>query len=184
MVALDHDVKTAILAMIENPPAGSSPQLNAALREALTATNALQFNVLASKSNDANTITIPLPAYFYEGGKPAQIRISRDAAGGKNNMDADNFHVSFILDTKSLGTVGIESVQTVSRSVSVDVKTQGALSADRFRSTLGDLRARLGHMRYRVASIGAGVISAPAPTPTAPEPVVDDSAKTNVDLRA
>lgn len=182
MVALDHDVKAAILALIESPPAGTSPQLATALREALIATNALQFNVLASRS-DSNTITIPLPAYFCDGGKPAQIRISRDVPGGKNAMDADNFHVSFILDTQSLGTVGID-VQTVGRSVSIDVKTQASLAADRFRTTLADLRSRLEQMHYRVASASAGVIVGPAPETDVAQAPSEPVPRTNVDMRA
>ncbi len=156
--AMEYDVKSAILAMITSASRDGSPQIAGALRDALTATTALQLNVLSSQSNDPRTIAIPLPAYFYEGGEPVQLRISRDAPNGKNAMDADNFHIAFILDTKSLGTVAID-VQTVGRAVSVDVKTQATLAADRFRTTLNDLRSRLEGLRYRISSIGAGVAS-------------------------
>jgi hypothetical protein len=156
VAAMDYDVKSAILAMIAGTGASGSPQLAGALREALTATTALQLNVLAAQNNDPRTITIPLPAYFYEGGDPVHLQISRDAPKGKNPMDADNFHIAFILDTKSLGTVAID-LQTVGRAVSVDVKTQANVAADRFRSTLGDLRSRLEGLHYRISTIGAGV---------------------------
>ncbi|HVA27369.1 MAG TPA: flagellar hook-length control protein FliK [Candidatus Baltobacteraceae bacterium] len=183
MVALEHDVKTAILALVENPPPGSSPQVAAALREALTATNALQLNVLSSRTNDSNAITIPLPAYFYDGGKPAHIRISRDGPGSKKAMDADNFHVSFILDTKSLGTVGID-VQTVGRSVSVDVKTQAGLSAERFRASFGRLRTRLEQLHYRVATMAAGAL-VPSPAAAQTDAVTNESpTHSNLDTRA
>jgi hypothetical protein len=154
--AMEYDVKSAILAMIASASRDASPQIAGALRDALTATTALQLNVLSSQSSDPRTIAIPLPAYFYEGGEPVQLRISRDAPNGKNAMDADNFHIAFILDTKSLGTVAID-LQTVGRAVSVDVKTQATPAADRFRSTLNDLRSRLEGLRYRISSIGAGV---------------------------
>lgn len=154
--AMEYDVKSAILAMIASSSRDGSPQIAGALRDALTATTALQLNVLSSQNSDPRTIAIPLPGYFYEGGEPVQLRISRDAPNGKNAMDADNFHIAFILDTKSLGTVAID-VQTVGRAVSVDVKTQATLAADRFRTTLNDLRSRLEGLRYRVSSIGAGV---------------------------
>jgi len=183
MVALDHDVKTAILAMIANPPSGTSPALLTALRAALTATNALQFNVLASRSADANTITIPLPAYFYDGGKPAQLQISRDAPNGKNRMDADNFRVAFILDTKSLGTVAID-VQTVGRNVSVDVKTEASLSAERFRTTLPDLGARLEQLHYRVATMAAGVAAAAPQSEANPQVTTEAGPRSNVDMQA
>jgi hypothetical protein len=155
--AMDYDVKSAILAMIDSSSASSSaPAIAGALRDALTATTALQLNVLNAQASDPHAITVPLPAYFYEGGEPAMLRISRDTPDGKNKMDADNFHIAFVLDTKTLGTVAID-VQTVGRAVSVDVKTQATPAADRFRSTLGDLRSRLEQLRYRVAAIAAGV---------------------------
>ena len=167
VAAMDYDVKSAILAMLAAPSSGGSPQLAAALRDALTATTALQLNVLAAQNGDPRTITVPLPAYFYEGGEPVHLQISRDAPKGKNAMDADNFHIAFVLDTKSLGTVAID-LQTVGRAVSVDVKTQANVAADRFRSTLGDLRSRLEGLHYRIAAIGAGV--APPAATEAPAP--------------
>jgi hypothetical protein len=154
--AMEYDVKSAILAMIASSSRDGSPEIAGALRDALTATTALQLNVLSAQSNDPRTIAIPLPAYFYEGGEPVHLQISRDAPNGKNAMDADNFHIAFVLDTKSLGTVAID-LQTVGRAVSVDVKTQATPAADRFRSTLNDLRSRLEGLRYRISSIGAGV---------------------------
>lgn len=183
VAAMDYDVKSAILAMIATSGGrGDSPQLAGALRDALTATTALQLNVLSAQNNDSRTITIPLPAYFYEGGEPVHLQISRDAPKGKNAMDADNFHIAFVLDTKSLGTVAID-LQTVGRAVSVEVKTQANVAADRFRSTLGDLRARLEGLHYRISAIGAAVAppagsaSAPAPTdPAAPRRLWDTRA--------
>ncbi|HTU71067.1 MAG TPA: hypothetical protein VMF11_12205 [Candidatus Baltobacteraceae bacterium] len=165
-VALDYDVKSAILTMIAASERGDSPQIAGALRDALTATTALQLNVLSAQSSDPRTIAIPLPAYFHDGGAPVQLRISRDAPQGKSVLDADNFHIAFVLDTNSLGTVAID-LQTVGRAVTVEVKTQAGTFADRFRSTLGDLRSRLEGLHYRVAAIGAAVAgaaeSAPAP---------------------
>ncbi len=171
VAAMDYDVKSAILAMIASSGSSPSPQLAGALRDALTATTALQLNVLAAQNNDPRTINIPLPAYFYEGGEPVHLQISRDAPQRKNALDADNFHIAFILDTKSLGTVAID-LQTVGRAVSVDVKTQANVAADRFRSTLGDLRSRLEGLHYRIAAIGAGV----APPAAAPAPAAQTSA--------
>jgi hypothetical protein len=185
VAAMDYDVKSAILAMIAATGTNGSPQLAGALREALTATTALQLNVLVAQNNDPRTITVPLPAYFYEGGEPVHLQISRDAPKGKNPMDADNFHIAFILDTKSLGTVAID-LQTVGRAVSVDVKTQANVAADRFRSTLGDLRSRLEGLRYRISSIGAGVAppaGAQAPSPAA-QPAAPLERKSFWDTRA
>jgi hypothetical protein len=180
--AMDYDVKSAILAMIASP-AGNSPAIAGALREALTATTALQLNVLNAQATDPRTITVPLPAYFYDGGQPVTMQISRDAPNGKNKMDADNFHIAFVLDTKSLGTVAID-LQTVGRAVSVDVKTQATSAADRFRATLGDLRSRLEQLRYNVTAIGAGV--APPRGEEAPktQPLAPAERKSFWDMRA
>ncbi len=167
--AMEYDVKSAILAMMSDPSPSASPAIASALRDALTATTSLQLNVLSAQTSEPQSITIPLPAYFYEGGLPAQLRISRDIPnGGKNAMDADNFHIAFVLDTKSLGTVAID-LQTVGRAVSVDVKTEAPRAAEQFRSTLADLRSRLEQLHYRVASIAAAVAprAAKAPEKTA-----------------
>lgn len=181
--ALEYDVKAAILAMIASPTAANSPAIAGALRDALTATTALQLNVLNAQASDTQAITIPLPAYFYDGGQPASLRISRDAPNTKNKLDADNFHIAFVLDTKSLGTVAID-VQTVGRAVSIDVKTQATPAADRFRSTLGDLRSRLEQMRYRVAAIGADIAPPRGEqTPIAQAPVAPER-KSFWDMRA
>jgi hypothetical protein len=156
-IALEYDAKTAIMAMLAEQSSGAAPAVAGALRDALAATTAVQLSALSSQSNDPSTITLSLPAYFYDGGAPVQLRISRDAGDGKKNkMDADNFHIAFVLDTQSLGTVAID-VQTVGRAVSVDVKTQATLAADRFRTTFTDLRGRLERLRYRIANINAGV---------------------------
>ncbi len=180
--AMDYDVKAAILAMIASPT-GSSPAIAGALRDALTATTALQLNVLNGQVTDPRTITIPLPAYFYDGGGPVTMQISRDAPNSKNKMDADNFHIAFVLDTKSLGTVAID-LQTVGRAVSVDVKTQATPAADRFRATLGDLRSRLEQLRYHVSAIGAGVAPPRAEQTPTSEPLGPAERKSFWDMRA
>jgi uncharacterized coiled-coil protein SlyX len=184
-IALDHDVKTAIMALIQNPPREITPAATQALSSALGATTALQLNVLLSQNNDPGTIAIPLPAYFYEGGKPAHIAISRDAPKGGAAMDGDNFHVAFVLDTKTMGTIAID-LQTVGRAVSVNVKTERQSAASRFRSSLSDLRGRLEQLRYRVASMSADVAPPRAPKePAAPSPAVPvRNPKNNVDMRA
>jgi hypothetical protein len=181
--AMDYDVKSAILAMIASASGSDAPAIASALREALTATTALQLNVLNGQVNDPRNITIPLPAYFYEGGEPVTMQISRDAPNGKNKMDGDNFHIAFVLDTKSLGTVAID-LQTVGRAVSIDVKTQATPAADRFRATLGDLRSRLEQLHYRVAAIGAGVAPPSAEKTPKSEPLAPVERKSFWDMRA
>jgi hypothetical protein len=168
-VALAFDAKTVMAAALASD--ASSPALAGALRDALTATTAVQLNVLQAQANDPSSIVLALPAYFHANGEPVHLRIARDAPdGSRRAMDGDNFHIAFVLDTATMGTVAID-VQTVGRAVTVDVRTERAAAADRFRSSFGDLRARLERLRYRIAAAGAGV--APAlgaqPTPVAPE---------------
>lgn len=185
-VALDHDVKASILQLIANPPSDASPQVVQALREALTATTAMQLNTLNGQQQNPNAITIALPAYFHEDGRPTQLRISKDASGGKNALDANNFHVAFVLDTASLGTVAID-LQTVGRHVSLDVKTEGSRSANQFRSTLPQLSERLEKLHYRVDSMKAGVVerlTQPAPTQQTDPAVQAEKPQTNLDTTA
>ena len=187
MAALEFDLKSAIVSLAQTAPAarGGSPDLVPALNEALTAVTALQLNVLNAQSANPNTIAIPLPMFFHENGRPVQLHVSREAPrGGK--LDADNFHIAFVLDTQSLGVVAVD-LQTVGRAVSVNVKTEATPAADRFRSTLDDLRGRLQQLHYSVSSIAAGV--APhrfGPQPEAAPPAeTGEPAKTGaVDARA
>lgn len=163
-VALQYDLKAAIVSMIDAPARSAPPALTAALGETLAAVTGVQLNVLNAQNADPNAIVIPLPVFYHDGGRPAQLRISRDAPNGRDKLDADNFHIAFVLDTKSLGTVAVD-VQTASRSVSINVKTEGPTAAERFKETFGDLRGRLEQLRYRVASIAASV--APRARPAA-----------------
>jgi hypothetical protein len=181
-VALDHDVKAALLQLVANPPAGASQQVVQALRDALTATTAVQLNTLNGQQQNPNSITIALPAYFHDDGNPAQIQISKDAGNGKNALDADNFHIAFVLDTASLGTVAID-VQTVGRAVSLDVKTEASRSAAEFRSSLPQLGERLEKLHYRVASMNAAVADRLAPK-SARETVELEKPASNLDLQA
>ncbi|MBV8332248.1 MAG: flagellar hook-length control protein FliK [Candidatus Eremiobacteraeota bacterium] len=150
---------------METPPRGAPPELTAALGETLMAITGVQLNVLNAQNADPNTIVVPLPVFYHEGGRPAQLRISRDAPQGGKKLDADNFHIAFVLDTRTLGTVAVD-LQTASRSVSVNVKTEAASAADRFKDSFADLRGRLEQLHYRVASVAASV----APHVRAPEP--------------
>lgn len=185
-VALQFDLKTAIAALVDSPPQGASPQLAGALSDALTAITAAQLNIVNGQTNDPNTLVIPLPVFYYEGGRPAQLRISRDAPEGGKKLNSDNFHIAFILDTESLGTVAVD-VQTASRSVSVNVKTEVQTAANRFRDSLDDLRGRLEQLHYRVANIAANVAphrSNDAATSKAGEAISVDERKSNLDLQA
>lgn len=179
-VAVSGELKVVMLSLLHDAPRGMTAPLAQAIGNAIAATTALQLNVLEAKTADPGSISIPLPAYFYEGGKPAQLRISRDPKNAGARMDGDNFSVSFVLDTKTLGTVAID-VRTASRAVTIDVKTERAAAAHRFRETLPQLRGRLEELRYRVASVAADVVRAAAPPPA---PALRRSTDANVDLRA
>jgi len=183
LTALQYDLKSSIVAMLESPPRGAPADLLPALNDALTTITALQLNALGAQNADPNAIVIPLPVFYRDGGRPVQLRVSKDAPGG-GKIDPDNFHIAFVLDTKTLGTVAVD-VQTVGRAVSVNVKTEAAPAAGRFRTTLDDLRSRLEHLRYRVAAMAASV--APHRFGNAaeaqPAPAESDSSRV-VDMRA
>ena len=72
-------------------------------------------------------------------------------------------------------------------NISVSVKTERSGAAQRFRSTLTDLRGRLEHLRYRVAAIAADVAPVRAAESVATAPPIlepDDEPLTQLDLRA
>lgn len=165
--AISHDLKSVVLSLLRDPPATRTTAMTQALSETLITLTGAQVNALSGNQQNPGTLTFSLPVYFHEGGKPSQIRISRDAESRAAKMDADNFHVAFVLDTANLGTVAID-LQTTGRTVKVDVKTENKPAAERFADTLSSLRGRLEDLRYRVASAVASALpSAAAP----PKPV-------------
>lgn len=165
-----HDLKTAMLALLRDAPGGRTGTVAQALNESLVTIAGNQLNTLNASAQSPGTIAFALPAFFHEGGKPAYLRISRDGEGSRTPMDADNFHIAFVLDTANLGTVAID-VQTSGRAVNVDVKTEAAPAASAFQDGFGALRERLEHLRYRVSSTAANVLQAkPAAAHAAPAP--------------
>lgn len=178
--AIGHDLKSVVLSLMRDPPAERTPSLTQALNETLVTLTAAQLNVLSANAQDPGTISIALPAYFHDGGKPSYVRISRDPEKRAEKLDADNFHVAFVLDTANLGTVAID-LQSSGRSVKIDVKTQREAAAGTFSQTLDSLRSRLEDLRYRVASVTSKALdAASAPKPAARAAQSDDG----LDLRA
>lgn len=155
--AISHDLKSVVLSLLRDPPAARTTAMTQALSETLITLTGAQVNALSANQQNPGAITFSLPVYYHEGGKPAQVRISREAQSRAAKMDADNFHVAFVLDTANLGTVAID-LQTTGRTVKVDVKTENAQAAERFADTLSALRGRLEDLRYRVASAVAGAL--------------------------
>lgn len=185
-MALSHDLKSTLLSLVANPPNGTSAQLSQALHDTLTALTAMQFNTLIANQTDPANVTLTIPVMFYDGGQAANIRVSRDAPDKREPLDADNFHIAFVLDTASLGTLAID-LETVGRSVKVAVRTDRASAVDRIKTSLPDLTARLEHLRYRVTSAGADAIAAPQPSaetaPASPPPPLLEK-PANLDLQA
>lgn len=185
--AISHDLKSLVLSLLRDPPPSRTAAMTQALNETLITLTGVQVNALSANQQNPGTLSFSLPVYYHEGGKPAQIRISRDAQSRAAKMDADNFHVAFVLDTANLGTVAID-LQTTGRTVKVDVKTDNTPAAERFADTLSALRGRLEDLRYRVASAVAGALPKPA-APQAKNGTIAGSAadaggKRGVDLQA
>ena len=154
--AIDYDLKSLVLSLLRNPPAERTPTLTQALNEALVTLTGTQLNMVSNNLQSPNAIAFGLPVFYREGGKQAQIRISRDSDSRAAKLDADNFHIAFVLDTANLGTVAID-LQTTGRAVKIDVKTEHHPAASQFSGTLDALRTRLEGLRYRVASAVAGI---------------------------
>ncbi len=160
---LNQDVKSALIALARDPQSAAIPGAASALGDAVTAIAAAQVHVLAANvAADPRTLVVPLPVFFREGGAATQLRIGRDAPGSQNAMNADNFTLGFLLDTKTLGTVAIE-IETSGRAVSVKVKTERDGAAKRFRESFVALRDRFEALRYRVATMQAAVAARSMP---------------------
>lgn len=162
--AIEYDVKSLVLSLISRPTAQHTPELAQALRDAVVTLSGAQLHVLQQNPQTANAISFALPMFFHENGQPAHIRIQRDTGKGAQTLDGDNFHVAFVLDTSTLGTVAVE-LQSAGRAVTVNVRTQSERHVPAFKSTLADLVTRLEKLRYRVArtSAQAAPVAAPAP---------------------
>lgn len=161
---VSQDIKSALIALARDPQSAAIPGAASALNDAVTAIAAAQVHVLAANAAaDPRTLVLPLPVFFREGGAATQLRIGRDAPGSKKAMNADNFTLGFLLDTKTLGTVAIE-IETSGRAVSVKVKTERDGAASRFRDAFGVLRDRFEALRYRVATMQAAVAARSMPT--------------------
>ena len=181
--ALTQDLKSVLLSLLANPPMAATAQTTQAVNAALTVLTAMQFNSLIATQQDPGTIALSIPMMFFDGGQSANVRISRDAPKDRSKrMDADNFHIAFVLDTQALGTVSID-LETVGRAVKVGVKTDRAAALDPFNTSLAELAERLEHLRYKVTSSGAEMLGAPQ-APVVPDPIPDRAQTSNVDLQA
>ena len=191
--ALSVDLKTQLLAVINAPPAGSEEggALVPAATSALSAITAVQMNAAQAMNASPQTMAFTLPMWLGSGYAQAHIAIDRDAPEpSSRNLDGDNFHIAFVLDTKNLGTVTVD-LQTVGRAFSLAVKTESEGSAKRFADQLDTLTTRLEKLRYRVNSAEASVAprgAAPvAGTPDVPavdEPPEEDGVGSDVNVRA
>ncbi len=184
VAAIEHDLKSVVLSLLRDPGATRTPALNQALNETFITLTAVQLNVLSSNTQSPGTLSLTLPVFYHEDGKPAQIRISKDAQSRAGKLDADNFHIAFVLDTAHLGTVAID-LQTSGRTVKIDVKTEAEKSASRFTQSLDSLRKRLEVLRYRVGSTAVSALNRTGAGAAVEQSADANSAgASNLDLRA
>ncbi|HTW82533.1 MAG TPA: hypothetical protein VMD91_00540 [Candidatus Sulfotelmatobacter sp.] len=180
--ALDVDLKQTMLAVAAEGPTLSAP-LNTALTSALTALTAVQTNAAQALAARPDGFAFTLPLATPNGIANASIAVSREGGGSQRQpLDANNFHVAFVLETANYGTVAIDLI-TVDREVSVDVRAEAAPAVRAFRDALGHLTARLEALHYRVSSAGATLastatigVAAPPSRPVDPNATVDRSA--------
>lgn len=183
--AMSYDLKSVVLSLLRDPPPGRTPALTAALGETLVTLTGVQLNTLSANAQNPNAIAFSLPLFFRDGGAAAEVRITRDGSSPRSALDADNFHIAFVLETANLGMVAVD-MQTKGRSVNIGVKTQRESAIESFSSTLGALKARLEHLHYRVASAAAALASAPVASiaATARTGTQDRERPSNVDMQA
>jgi len=182
--AVSQDIKSALIALARDPQSAAIPGAASALNDAVTAIAAAQVHLLAANAAaDPRTLVVPLPVFFREGGAATQLRVGRDAPGSKKAMNADNFMLGFLLDTKSLGTVAIE-IETSGRAVSVKVKTERDGAANRFRDAFGVLRDRFEALRYRVATMQAAVAARSMPPASGKQQAEGAAPRSHLDAQA
>jgi hypothetical protein len=158
--ALQFDLKSQLLSLANDPPAGGGAALADAVSGALTALTALQLSAATTLAALPGGIAFALPVTLPGGVAQAQVRIDRDAPeGSAAPLDGDNFHIAFMLETQHVGSVAIDLV-TVGRSVTIGVKTEAVRAARAFSDALGGLTARLEQLRYRVVRADSSVVSA------------------------
>jgi hypothetical protein len=186
--ALDYTLKEQLISLAADPLPAGGAALADAVGGALVALTALQVNAASTLAANPEGIAFTLPIALESGVALANVTIDRDAPQPRATpLDGDNFHIAFVLETQHLGVVAIDLL-TVGRTVTLDVKTEALLAAQRFQIALGDLTARLESLHYTVASANAGVAArgtiAVVPTaepaapraPRDPNSVVDQSA--------
>lgn len=182
--AIDADLKTQLQSFISQPPPNTSPAAMGAAQTALAALTAAQISNAAGQQ-DPRAVTISIPLPFMGNGDPARIKISREKPQSKERLDADNFHIAFVLDTKNVGTVAID-LQTVGRAVDLAVKSETPRYAAAFKTMLEQLGGRLEQLHYNVVSLASDVVSRPGATvtTTAAPAAADDEPASGLDLRA
>lgn len=148
------NLKTHLMALLADGTGDG--RARAALQQALTAVTAAQIQTLSLQDGTPQTLVIPLPLPFPQGGQQAYLRIARDGRRPGEPLSAESFHVALVLETRHHGTVAVE-LSCAERAVSVDVKAEREAAAAAFRRALPDLGARLERLAYRVARMDASV---------------------------
>jgi len=162
--ALDYDLKTQLFVLAALRPgsaagaaSATSSASDSAVAGVLTALTALQLHAAAVLSANPGGLIFSLPIALPDGIAQAHVRVDRDTPDGKPApLDGDNFHIAFVLETRHLGTVGID-MMTVGRAVTLSV------------TALGELTERLEKLRYTVAKADA-VVAPPPPLAAANSP--------------
>lgn len=184
--ALNVDLKTQILSLVNGPPAVDAPDFVPAASAALSAITAVQMNAAQAMAASPQTMSFTIPMFLGQGYGQAQIAVDRDAKqpdGRSRSLDGDNFHIAFVLTTKNLGIVTVD-LQTVGRAFSLSVKTENEKSAATFGDKLATLTDRLQTLRYTVNSAEASVAGRGAATPLpVPAEPVDDGVQSDVNVR-
>ncbi|MGD0474283.1 MAG: hypothetical protein ABSB70_13875 [Candidatus Velthaea sp.] len=175
--ALDYDLKTQLLTVAAGRAAGTEAAMpkdtafDRAIAGTLTAITALQLTAATTLSANPDGLAFTLPIALPDGFAAAHVRIDGDAAAGrKQPLDGDNFHIAFVLETRHLGVVAID-LMTVGRAVTLSVKTEAVVAQRVFAKALDRLTVRLEALRYSVAKADAAVappLAAEKPAPPMP----------------
>jgi hypothetical protein len=154
--SLTNDFKTQLMAV--SNASGEDASLAAILTEALEVVTAAQLTSLNAAKTSPGAIAFVLPIMSGRTTLAAQLTVHRDTSEGRNRpMDAENFRISFSLNTKRLGVVRID-IESVARMLRVTVEVQTTRAVEEVRAHIDALRDRLDSRGYRSVAMTAQVV--------------------------
>jgi hypothetical protein len=145
--AYSHNLKYILLKGMEGE---LSPQVRQLMEQALSHITGQQLLSKSEGNQSIQTMVVNLPIPWQDGTQPVRIQIKGKIKG--KQMDVDNCHLFFFLDTPKFGETGI-SVQVIDRSVTIRIENHQEGIADAYVPYISDFKERLQQIGYHVQDV-------------------------------